>query len=73
VNLLFKVWSGIRTGLEVVGDMPIEEVAETHRVHTLAVGLMDRRVNRFRKEGDCVELVSRHGRDVLRFIGPETV
>jgi hypothetical protein len=70
VHIMFKVWRGIREGVSV---MDTEEAPPMHprhrRAHTVATCLMHHRVNRFRKEGDCVELVSPHGRDVLRFIG----
>jgi hypothetical protein len=70
VHIMFKVWRGIREGVTVMDTEEAPRMHPSHRrAHTLAACLMHHRVNRFRKQGDCVELVSPHGRDVLRFIG----
>jgi hypothetical protein len=70
VHIMFRVWRGMREGVPVMDTDVAPPMHPSHRrAHTVATCLMHHRVNRFRKEGDCVELVSPHGRDVLRFIG----
>lgn len=66
VHVMFKIWTSVQEGVDV-----IEDLAPHSRARALSVCLKERRMNRFRKEGGCPELVSRHGRDILRFIGAD--